>query len=111
MNAVTHIESWPYADLLPRETGCVVPLTAAQRLGWSYLASHGQPSERMCAAALEIEGPLDTGLLERCFELAIQRHESLRTRIVVAGGVPQQKIDLASGYEMDKIDLSMVALT
>lgn len=98
----------PYADLRRRLAGSPVPLTAMQRFAWSYPTIRGQPSLRMCAAALRILGPLDTGLLERCFEVVVQRHESLRTRIVLADGLPRQQIDDVSGYQIDQTDLSLL---
>ncbi|MDP3001015.1 MAG: amino acid adenylation domain-containing protein [Bryobacterales bacterium] len=61
--------------------------------------------------ALDLEGDLDEGALERAFRAVIARHESLRTSFVSAGGIPQQKILSATEvvFELGRQDLSEAA--
>jgi hypothetical protein len=93
--------------LEPRPTGCPVPLTAFQLRYWGQLAKQEEPlSVRMCAASVRISGPLNTCLLRGSIEAVMQRHESLRTRIVPVDGIPRQHIDAACDAHFEVIDLA-----
>lgn len=98
--------------LQPRPVGCPVPLMALQMQVWNRFVEQGRLSElRMCAASVRVLGPLNTCLLRRSVEAVVQRHESLRTRIVAVGGIPRQHIDAACGCELEVIDLAKVSST
>jgi len=98
-------------DIQPRPPGCTVPLTPMQMFSWNY-AEQGRASERTCRTALRVQGNLNTRSLERSLEAVIERHQSLRTRIVCIDGTPTQQIDAACGACFKEIDLSgLSALT
>jgi hypothetical protein len=68
------------------------PLTASQRRLW--LDDHleaGNPAWNI-VAPLRVEGPLDVGLLERCFAEIIRRHEALRVTFQTEGAEPRQVV-------------------
>lgn len=94
--------------LQSRPVGCAIPLTAMQLRVWSDALRRGaKPSEfRTCAASVRIIGSLDAELLRKSIEAIVQRHESLRTRIISVDGNPQQHIDPACGYRLETTDLS-----
>ncbi|UCH95476.1 MAG: AMP-binding protein, partial [Candidatus Aminicenantes bacterium] len=54
-----------------------------------------------------VEGDLNINVLEKAYETAVKRHESLRTTFVVKEGEPRQKIhDIEiSGFKLEYIDL------
>lgn len=97
--------------LRPRLAGCPVPLTAGQLWLWDDMIKRGtRLSEwRMCAASVRILGPLNTCLMRRSIEAVVQRHESLRTRIIQVDGIPRQHIDAASDDHFEVIDLAKVS--
>lgn len=92
-------------DIPPRSPGCEVPLTPMQRFSWTY-CEQGRAGERVCNVTLRIRGALQPTILASCLQAVIERHESLRTRIVVLDGAPMQQIDAASRYHLEEIDLS-----
>lgn len=92
-------------DIQPRPPGCIVPLTPMQRFSWNY-CEQGRAGERVCSVALRIRGDLHVRTLERSLQAVMDRHESLRTRIVVVDGVPTQQIDAACSLDLQEIDLS-----
>lgn len=98
-------------DIQPRSPGCNVPLTPMQKFSWNY-SEQGRAGERVCSVVLRIRGNLHARTLERSLQAVIERHESLRTRIVLIDGVPMQQIDAACPYNLEEIDLSgLSALT
>lgn len=99
------------ALIRPRAAGCPVPLTALQLRWWKSFVSQGERSEwRMCAGSVRISGALNTCNLQTSMEIVLQRHESLRTRIVPVNGVPRQRIDPAGTAAMTTIDLSTLPM-
>lgn len=92
-------------DIQPRPPGCNVPMTPMQIFAWNY-AERGRAGERACSMALRIRGNLCGRTLEECLQAVVERHESLRTRIVVVDGVPTQRIDAACHCSLEEIDLS-----
>jgi amino acid adenylation domain-containing protein len=84
------------------------PLSNAQARIWVLSRMEGGLAAYNMPIALELEGALDEGALERAFRAVIARHESLRTCFVSAGGIPQQKI-LSAGevvFELGRWDLT-----
>ncbi len=68
------------------------PLTASQRRLW--LDDHieaGNPAWNI-VAPLQVEGPLDINLLERCFAEIIRRHEALRVTFQTEDAEPRQVV-------------------
>jgi hypothetical protein len=92
----------------PRPPKSSIPLTAMQARIWdgSLKDDFRRPSFRLCASAVRVVGPLSLTLLQRSIETVIQRHEALRTRIVVISGVPYQQIEPVPVQVLNTIDLS-----
>ena len=69
-----------------------VPLTFQQQWLWRLTQNH---SSWRCVAAytFRLRGPLSIPLLRQSFEEVIRRHVSLRARIDVVDGVPQQVVE------------------
>jgi Condensation domain/TubC N-terminal docking domain len=101
-------QSIVYIPLQPRAAGTAVPLAGLQRHAWNYFKESGRLSWRMCATLDRVRGVLKTNLLESCIETLVQRHESLRTRIVTEKDTPSQQIDLPCESTLETIDLSHV---
>lgn len=91
----------------PRLPGITVPLTAHQLQIWNKVLHQGTvlSSLRLIVTSVHITGPLNTKLLSRTMESLIQRHESLRTRIVAIDGTPTQQIDDELSLPLQCIDL------
>lgn len=107
------VESWYETvaehelSIQPREMSCPVPLTALQQRFWNYYNERGgKLSVRMCAAALHVRGPLDVPRLQKCIEAMVHRHESLRTRLIVVAGVPQQHVDDPDELNLEAMNLA-----
>jgi hypothetical protein len=72
----------------------LVPLTALQMRRWQHLVqSAAGRSERTCIVAQHLSGPLDVELVQTSLQCLVQRHEALRSRVVLANGVPHQQVD------------------
>lgn len=56
-------------------------------------------------AAIRIKGTPDIGILKKCFNEVIRRHESLRTRFESKNGKPMQKIGQLPEIEIPLVDL------
>lgn len=99
--------------LAPRLAGCRVPLTPMQLRSWKQLTKGGlKPvSLRTCAASVRILGTLNTSFLRRSIQTVVQRHESLRTRIVLVEGTPTQHIDAACDNHLEVIDVAKISRT
>ena len=82
-----------------------VPLTFSQQLWWNCLQLGRRPSMRSVAGALHLTGPLSVKCLRECFSELVRRHESLRTRIVAADGVPWQVVDEPTEYRLETSDI------
>jgi len=95
------------SPIQPRAIGGPIPLTAGQlRLWQHYILQDPPESIRTCAAAHRIRGPLNTAQLRKCLQLMVQRHETLRTRIVTVDGVPRQQVDPQGELPFAMMDLS-----
>jgi len=101
------------APIDPRPPGCAVPLTSLQ---WSIFKDsvladpEKRPlSQRMCASAARITGPLNVGLLERSIAGLVRRHESLRTTFETFEGVTTQRIHPPGESRLTCVDLSTLS--
>lgn len=56
------------------------------------------------AVAYRLRGELDEDRLERALKEVIQRHEALRTRLVLADGALWQEVDAAPAFALERID-------
>ena len=81
------------------------PLTRAQEHLWQ-LANElpGVPLFGM-PGALRVEGPLDLDVLEHTFEMLVDRHAALRTRIAVTDSGAVQLVEPSAELHLETIDL------
>lgn len=95
------------APLEKRPPGCVVPLTPWQRRVWEKAARNGRRETDgvSCCYGVRIAGALDLQTLRKSLDLAVARHDCLRTRILALGTV-QQWIDEDRGDCLVIVDLS-----
>jgi acyl carrier protein len=99
-----HVASPPALEL---RTSCkVVPLTFQQEWIWNELQQNAWP---LCSMGFRLSGELDVDVLSKSLETLVQRHDSLRTRISVADGMPKQYIDASAGCELQVVDLTGVS--
>lgn len=97
--------------LLPRPAGCTVPLTALQFGMWRAMGSgEARLSTRIAVTSVRILGPLDTSLLKQCLSIIVQRHETLRTRIILVDDAPVQHIEPHQECCFETIDLTAVPM-
>ena len=82
-------------------------LSFAQRRLWVLdQLEPGNPFYNIPAVA-DLHGPLDAGVLVRCFAEIVRRHESLRTTFAARGGVPWQIIaPPTAAWTLPRIDLT-----
>ena len=117
-STVAGLAAWIERSALSQETPIpataameLYPLSNAQARIWVLSRMEGGLAAYNMPIALELEGALDEGAMERAFRAVIGRHESLRTCFVSAGDVPRQKI-LSAGdvvFELGRQDLSGAA--
>ena len=87
------------------------PLSNAQARLWVLAQMEGGLAAYNMPMALQLEGTLDEGALERAFRAVIARHESLRTCFVIDRDIERQKI-LAAGdivFELGRRNLAGTA--
>lgn len=68
------------------------PLSFSQLAHWNFHQLAKRPSIRQIAIATRLRGQLNIDLLQMGLTEMVRRHEALRTRIVIADGVPVQEI-------------------
>ena len=83
-------------------------LSFAQQRLWVLEQMAGGAAAYNVPSALRLRGELDLGVLERCFNEVIRRHESLRTAFEVdpATGAPQQVAQAEAAFHMEVVDLT-----
>lgn len=81
------------ARLVPRRDMHRAPMTFSQLWYWDAFQLGKRPSLRGTSHASRLAGRLEVDALQRSFQAIINRHESLRTRIVTVDGVPEQRVD------------------
>lgn len=88
-----------------RDAHSSIPLLPLHLRSWRNSCG-SRSSVRALVMALRWKGCLDVSLLCAAIEMVLCRHEVLRTRFVEIEGVPQQKIDAPSKFDLDIVDLS-----
>jgi amino acid adenylation domain-containing protein len=71
------------------------PLSSGQQRLWTVSQLDGAGPAYNETMAFALRGPLDRGALQRAFDALADRHEALRTRIVVEDGKPVQVVEPA----------------
>ncbi|HKH46438.1 MAG TPA: amino acid adenylation domain-containing protein, partial [Thermoanaerobaculia bacterium] len=96
--------------LLPVLREGALPLSFAQeRLWFIDQLEPGSPLYNI-AAALRVEGPLDSRVLALTLGEIVRRHEALRTVFAVRAGAPVQVIQPAEPFGLTVVDLSGLPL-
>ncbi|HEX3126988.1 MAG TPA: amino acid adenylation domain-containing protein, partial [Thermoanaerobaculia bacterium] len=90
-----------------RERRTEAPLSLAQERFWYF--GRTRNTAYNVASPLRLRGPLDAGVLERCFQELIRRHDTLRTRFVERDGAGVQLIDPPGPWWLPRIDLQGLA--
>lgn len=75
------------------------PLTLQQMWMWSLLSRYDN-WKCVCSSALRLKGRLDIPALERSLDVILTQHSSLRTRMTLADGIPQQYTDDPRPYRL-----------
>ncbi|NBD14556.1 condensation domain-containing protein, partial [Corallococcus silvisoli] len=92
--------------VLPVSREGELPLSfAQQRLWFLDRLEPGSPLYNV-PAAVRLSGVLDVGVLERCFEAILRRHEVLRTTFPVARQTPVQEIHAEGRLPLEVRELS-----
>ncbi|WP_203797276.1 condensation domain-containing protein, partial [Actinoplanes couchii] len=102
--------SVPESPMRRREAGEPAPLSFAQQRLWFLNQFAPDSAEYILPFPLRVTGPLDLPALERALTALVERHEVLRTRLVVdAEGDPEQLVDDPWTVSVPVVDLTGVA--
>lgn len=85
------------------------PLSHSQWAHWRLFHLHERHSSRQIASANRLKGPLRLDALQRSLAAVVDRHDALRTRIVVRNGAPVQETLQRVPWELRKVDLRHLA--
>nr|WP_228530640.1 MULTISPECIES: non-ribosomal peptide synthetase [Myxococcaceae] len=98
----------PAVTGVPKRQGTgPAPVSGIQERLW--LLEEMDPSQRLIhnlPAAWRLKGALDAGLLERCLNELVQRHDTLRTTFSIVGGQRVQLVHPAYTLKLAQEDLS-----
>ncbi|MGJ7485537.1 amino acid adenylation domain-containing protein [Variovorax sp. LT2P21] len=86
--------------------GVPLPVSLSQRRMWIIQQFDPASTAYNVVVSLRIRGALDVALLQRAFDHMVERHESLRTRLVLEGAEPMQVIEPSAPAPIEQIDLS-----
>ncbi|HEX2190564.1 MAG TPA: amino acid adenylation domain-containing protein, partial [Longimicrobiaceae bacterium] len=92
--------------IVPRDPSAPAPLSFSQQRLWFLDRMEPGGAHFNIALAQRLGGPLDAGVLERCFAEILRRHESLRTVFREAGGEAVQVVSPPAGFALPVHDLS-----
>ena len=100
-------ETSAYEEIMPLPEQLDYEVSHAQRRLWVMDQFEVQRTAYYVPAAYVLEGSLDRVAFEKAFQTLLQRHESLRTTIVVVDGQPRQKIHSMEtcGFGIAHLDL------
>jgi len=94
----------PEPRLLPRKQRNAAPATFSQLAHWNLYELEERRAIRTVSFAVRLVGVLDTGALRSSLARLVNRHDALRTRIVIRTGVPTQEIAEAMNCELEIVD-------
>jgi len=83
-----------------------IPLSFSQLQHWNLYELGERRAIRTVTSAIRLDGSLCVAALKQSLILMLNRHETLRTRIVLCGGAPLQEIDDTAGLDFRTIDLT-----
>ncbi|HEU5226445.1 MAG TPA: amino acid adenylation domain-containing protein, partial [Ktedonobacteraceae bacterium] len=92
------------ADIRPRRA--LFPLSFAQRRLWFLSQLEPESPFYNIPIALHMQGPLQREALERSLSEIVQRHEILRTIVVLADGQPMQQVQPVGQFQLALTELS-----
>ena len=87
----------------------IAPLAFSQIAHWNMYNLGTRRVIRGVAQAVQIQGIIDSHLLQDSVNRIVRRHDALRTQIVRAGEIPSQKIVEHAGCSVRVEDLSKMA--
>ncbi|RKG73736.1 amino acid adenylation domain-containing protein, partial [Corallococcus exercitus] len=101
--------SAPAPRPVPRDGA--LPLSFSQQRLW--FLDQWQPGSPLynIPAALDLEGALDVGLLERCFQELVRRHEPLRTTFLQGEHGGEQRVHAEAAAPLTVVDLEALPAT
>jgi hypothetical protein len=86
-----------------------LPVSFSQRRLWFLdQLEPGEPTYNM-PYAMWLDGPLDSGALQRALDAMVARHAVLRTSIVAFDGVPEQAVADTAAVPIERIELPAAA--
>lgn len=95
--------------LTPRSDPTVpAPLSYSQLKYWTWARLHTCTATRTIVSATRLQGRLDETALTASLARIVQRHEALRTEIIVVDGVPLQRVRTESECELREHDFTTV---
>ena len=99
----------PVPDIRPRRA--LFPLSFAQRRLWFLSQLEPENPFYNIPLAFRMQGPLQVKALERSLFEVVQRHEVLRSTIVLADGQPMQQVLSPSAIRLTMQDISKLSPT
>lgn len=94
------------ANLSKRGHVVQAPLTFTQLARWRYAHLYRRPGVRQLFSALRLRGPLQVDLLRESLAKVVERHDALRTQIVILDGEPTQLVSPHAAARLHLQDLS-----
>jgi amino acid adenylation domain-containing protein len=94
----------PAPEVSPRRSTAGALSFAQQRLWFIHQIDPASAAYNV-PMALRLLGGLESGVLKRCLDEIVRRHETLRTRFPREDGRPQQVVDPDGALEMPLVDL------
>jgi amino acid adenylation domain-containing protein len=94
------------APILPRPAAMeAMPLSFTQERMWFLNQLDPHASVYNLFSAIRVRGQLRIGVLRRCLDEVVRRHEVLRTRFPMTGGKPAQLVDPPAVLALPQVDL------
>jgi len=85
------------------------PLAFSQLAHWNQFDLEHRSGLRDVALVGRLRGPLDVGVLRDSIQIAIERHDALRTQIVFDEGIPYQRVAPVGNCQVPVDDFSKFA--